>query len=152
MGRRTCDNGVTSFYILLQFPQLWKESKSGIHDPSTYERECDLHVSYNSVSIRMLSPKAKMPQYEDSDGNESAKTTTWHIVMHLWLRWRQSKSRKLSPKPLRTHDGSKRWMRRCKHSPRTRPTMSSPLHTNKRKSDAVDIQSEAQRRWHRQSV
>ena len=41
MGRRTCDTVVTSLYILLQFPQLWKESKSGIRDPSTSERECD---------------------------------------------------------------------------------------------------------------
>ena len=44
MGWRTCDTGVTSFYILHKFAQLWKESKSGIHDPSTSERE---HVKRN---------------------------------------------------------------------------------------------------------
>ena len=41
MGRQTCDTGVTSFGLLLQFPQLWKESKSGIRDPSTSERDSD---------------------------------------------------------------------------------------------------------------
>ena len=41
MGRQTCDTGVTSFGLLLQFPQLSKESKSGIRDPSTSERDSD---------------------------------------------------------------------------------------------------------------
>ena len=46
MGRQTCDTSVTSFYILLQFPKLWKESKSGIRDPSTSERDSDLGLSW----------------------------------------------------------------------------------------------------------
>ena len=54
MGRQTCDTSVTSFYILLQFPQLGKESKSGIRDPSTSERNSDLggYITYNP-SVRL---------------------------------------------------------------------------------------------------
>ena len=52
MGRQTCDTGITSFYILLQFPQLWKESKSGICDPSTSERDSDGGRFYRNIRIR----------------------------------------------------------------------------------------------------
>ena len=112
-------------------------------------------------SLEQDKGKAKIHEYEDSDGNkysldiayggldvlsmrtpgaphhstreknvvaDLATMTTWHIIMHSWWRWWQSESRKHFPKLRRTRDGSKRWTRRCKHSPKMRHGNSSPLH------------------------
>ena len=43
---KTCDTSVLCFWKLPKIARLWKETTSGMHDPSTCEREHVLFILY----------------------------------------------------------------------------------------------------------